>query len=437
MTFCLIYRSRNEASARYEKVLERLYGGKTKKLGNTAEITLEPTRQIATDPLNRTAKIQGPKNTPDRHDLSRQGDNGSTGLEGLTLRVLPRVDTASVDALPRTDLPFADLNIHSMPTSSRSELSTETALPGAVLPGTGAETQKVKDLNEFLQRTGHSLVKLRDLMQSSSSTADTELAEALFDLAYEACEKTFGDEDEGLSKDGVRSKLLDPESSWDFILVANPKDATIAAGYVIHTGKVDNIPFSVAEYMWVDPAFRNAGLGSAFVKDVFAQLKSQGIQLHLGEVHDPFLAKVPLYDIMSAGKEPQKKPFNAAAQLGFWKKHGRLIVDTFWPQPAMASGLKEVTKWQLSVHPFNEEIRSLSPKQVLAIWDTFYSRSNPETQADVTSTRAKLVEWLKPFAAQGANVPFLSLDVPRAWSIHEMLRRKSSQPKLEAGTAVS
>jgi hypothetical protein len=81
----------------------------------------------------------------------------------------------------------------------------------------------------------------------------------LFERAYDACEKVFCDENEGLSKARVLARLLDETSTWDFILVAHPETLTIAAGYVVHTGEYQGTSFSIAEYMWVDEEFRRHG----------------------------------------------------------------------------------------------------------------------------------------------------------------------------------
>ena len=329
------------------------------------------------------------------------------------------VPCESSEAQPST---YAALQFSSPRTSSGDALEESTP------------TEKFLDIASFLRETGHTIVRLKERMVaealysnlSSVSAAEAEVADSplgsalvLFERAFDACEKVFCEENEGLCKARVLGRLLDPNSSWDFILVVHPERLSIAAGYVIHTGEFGGTKFSIAEYMWVDPEYRRSGLGGCFVDYVMQELRASGIDIHFGEIKDPCF---DLYSHLVPSK-PGESNFNPLHQFSFWQKQGRLLVDTMWPQPALLVGDQESLTEQLSALPLRGQQKSLSPELVLAVWDAKYGLQNWEgseaEELGILETRRKLESWLGTFAAQVGYVSLISLSQARRWTIDQ------------------
>lgn len=294
-----------------------------------------------------------------------------------------------------------------------------------------ASQERFSDLGSFLRATGHEVIKLKERALAGAMYSDLSGAVpddrgirrgsaaavwTLFERAYDACEKVFCDENEGLSKARVFERLLDEASTWDFILVAHPETLTIAAGYVIHTGEFDGTAFSIAEYVWVDPEFRRVGLGACFVDFMMQELRTQGVDIHFGEIKDPCLdtlTKGSSSGVPGVGVDPKQ-------QFAFWKKQGRLLVDTMWPQPALLPGDQESLSEQLTALPLGSSCAEVSPRLLLAVWDAKYGADTwePRTveELGILKTRAKLEQWLKPFCEEQINVPLIPLDQTRQWT---------------------
>ena len=294
--------------------------------------------------------------------------------------------------------------------------------------------EKFCDIASFLRATGHVIVQLKERMIAGGlncnlqaqrgegidfSRGEQEAAWTLFERAYDACEKVFCEDNEGLSKARVLGRLLDPKSTWDFILVAHPERLSIATGYVIHTGEFCGTRFSIAEYVWVDPEYRRSGLGGCFVDYMMQELRTRGIDLHFGEIKDPYL---DTYTRLSPAQSCQGG-FNPLHQFSFWQKQGRLLVDTVWPQPALLAGDKESFAEQLTALPLNGKSMTLSPDLILAVWDAKYGVDNwKASEAEtlgILQTRAKLEVWLRAFTADCGEVRLRPLDRVRWWTIEQ------------------
>jgi GNAT superfamily N-acetyltransferase len=303
------------------------------------------------------------------------------------------------------------------------------------LPLSASEpAEKFQDIASFLRETGHEIVKLKERMLagglhsklSRKHGAESEVvggtpgaAWTLFERAYESCEKVFCDENEGLSKARVLGRLLDPKSTWDFILVAHPERLSIAAGYVIHTGEFRGTKFSIAEYVWVDPEYRRSGLGGCFVDYMMQELRDRGIDIHFGEIKDPCFQMYSSCSLSNAGEVG----FNPLHQFLFWQKQGRLLVDTMWPQPALLANEQESFAEQLTALPLRGRPTGLSPEFILAVWDAKYGVQNWEgseaEELGISETRKKLDTWLGAFAADSACVQLMPLNTARRWTLEE------------------
>lgn len=205
-----------------------------------------------------------------------------------------------------------------------------------------------------------------------------EVTLELFRQYYSAFSIAFPVKTERPSEERLLQKLVDPSSPLQIFYFQLGNE--IIGGRQFKVIHCEGRPFAAGEFIWVTPEARKLGLGSEIVATTEGYMRSRGVALLIGEIHDPHLCGSDARALdAKAGITPEDR-------LKFWAKQGYQALDVPYVIPPVHGQRDWITNCLMSVKRLevSDQPLSLSPDTYLRMlhsyWDSFSSgyREHPE-----------------------------------------------------------